>query len=406
MLGRPTKAQGLACLLCKASLAATDEAAIWLHPSSPACSVQVTDADGVSQDDRYEVVDDVVYEKEMPAGDVDIVDRTQNDEVPSLQLPSDWFISEDSLKRPRRRPTKKPDQVDLDWSLDLAALPSFYPYEQALEEMFAEFKVPRLGGASGDLGWSSFASFQRCPYLWYRTYLADRGKELPSGPPLALVVGSLIHALLAVHYQAKILIEYPISPEAMRGYLLTKGVSPEAVNEAWRLFTAYEFSYTQDYLVPLEVEYHVVDPKTRESCRYDLIAKIEPNTSALAPGAYVVEHKSSSRFDDATLNGWVNDGEVIGQIMLWERLKLARRFGPLQGVIVNILGKQKDPQFHRTIVSPSRWQTRQHTKDLKAWQGFRQLCVGLGQFPRARTNCINRYGKCSQWQHCATGENV
>ena len=106
-------------------------------------------------------------------------------------------------------------------------------------------------------------------------------------------------------------------------------------------------------------------------------------------------------FDDATLDGWRNDGEVLGQIDLWEQLKLEKRFGELQGVIVNILGKQKVPDFHRTIVSPQRWQTKDHRRWMAYWSAEIDRAKALGVFPRSRAGCIGRYGKCALFDHCS-----
>jgi intein/homing endonuclease len=118
----------------------------------------------------------------------------------------------------------------------------------------------------------------------------------------------------------------------------------------------------------------------------------------------IITHNSASRFDDATLTGWVNDGEVLGQVALWQRLGLDHRFGKLQGVIVNLLGKHKEPQFHRTTVSPESWQVDGHLDDLKRWEGLIQLSRATNNFPRARASCISRFGKCDYFDACSSGE--
>lgn len=114
-----------------------------------------------------------------------------------------------------------------------------------------------------------------------------------------------------------------------------------------------------------------------------------------------IVHNSSSRFDDIALNGWANDGEILGQMMLWDRLKLGLRFGPLRGTIVNILGKQKDPKFHRTTVPPETWQKAQHARDLKFWEAEIQHAKAVNYFPRSRAACIDRFGKCDLYDHCS-----
>ena len=124
------------------------------------------------------------------------------------------------------------------------------------------------------------------------------------------------------------------------------------------------------------------------------------------PGTYIVENKTAGRFDDAALTGWANNGEILGQVMLYHRLGLARVFGELQGVIVNIIGKQaKLPLFHRALFQPNDWQVAKHAKDIRRSEALKQVYVAAGEeFPRHRASCLSQYGKCSQWDHCITGE--
>jgi hypothetical protein len=188
-------------------------------------------------------------------------------------------------------------------------------------------------------------------------------------------------------------------PEMLYREMVTKA-NPEFVTEAWRVFCAYAIYYQDEEIMPLAIEYDLKDPRTQESCRFDLIAFFPHAHGDRPAGTFNVEHKSASRFDYDTLTAWSGDGEVLGQIALWDELKLHKRFGTLRGVIVNLLGKQKEPKFHRTIVAPSSYQIEQHLDDLKKWEGLIQLSRGTGIFPRARGNCINRWGRCQNFDHC------
>lgn len=395
MPGKLAKKGQLVCLLCKSPLVESTAFGLWLHPPVAGCTVAVTDSDGVSVDEQYEVVDGVIYEREV---ETETLGLGQSLGLDLLGLGEPTATESPLGLVPVGALTRR--NASADFTIEFQR---FYSHDKAINELFEQFGQPKLGGASGDLGWSSFSAFQRCPYLWYRNYMAG-ARAVGDDIPLALIVGSLVHLYLALHYQRIIDPNYPITPDAANGYFLTKGVNTDGLKDAWRLFEAYRLFYVDDYLKPLAVEYHTVDPKTGESCRYDLIAEVVEDTGFLTAGAYVIEHKTAGRFSDDQLTGWVNDGEVIGQIMLWERLKLHKRFGELKGVVVNILGKQKEPLFHRTLVSPNRWQTKQHARDLRAWEAWRQLCVAMRTFPRSRANCVSKFGKCSQWDHCATGE--
>jgi hypothetical protein len=119
----------------------------------------------------------------------------------------------------------------------------------------------------------------------------------------------------------------------------------------------------------------------------------------------IVTHNTASRFDQNTLEGWVGDGEILGQIDIWQRLKLDRRFGPLRGVLINLIGKQKLPEFHRTVAAPTAFAIDQHRRDLYQWNAKIQLAKASKVFERSRANCIHRFGRCQWWDHCNLGED-
>ncbi len=355
------------CLLCKAELEPLpdgngfDGQGIQLHPEVIGCQVTTTDAWGVA---------------------IDLAEREQTISIPNRQ-----------------------GAAIEDGAIVIARWPFV---DDVLGEFFAARGLPRLGGQSSGRGWSSFSTFQKCPYLWQQRYLKPRGGEptiLIESPSLA--IGTIVHVLLALHYAQIQIGGSPyagIMPEDMHEYLLAR-CNPEFVVEGWRVFSGYRLYYSMETIEPLAIEHDLVDPRTGESCRFDLIAFFPEDTPMLAAGTYNVEHKTASRFDYPTLNGWVNDGEVIGQTALWKRLGLDHRFGPLRGVIVNILGKQpKELKFHRAIVSPHSWQVEQHLQDLARWEALINLARTTNSFPRARQSCIGRYGMCDLFDHCAGAE--
>jgi len=278
-----------------------------------------------------------------------------------------------------------------------------YPFvDEVLDEIFAEAKLRRLGGVSSGKGWSMFTTYQRCPYLYQMKYVKERKPAILVESP-SLAIGTLVHVFLASYYARMAAPDYPLSPEDLHDRIKAKA-NPTFVDEAWRVFSAYRVYYSIESILPIAIEYDLRDPRTGESCRYDLVAFFKESIAGRPPGTYVIEHKTASRFDADTLDGWVVDGEVLGQVALWKRLGLDLRFGKLQGVIVNLLGKHKQPQFHRTLVAPESWQIDSHLDDLKRWDGLIQLSKSTSSFPRARTGCIGRYGRCSWFDHCATGE--
>lgn len=350
------------CLLCQRPLDRTTTPDLFLHPEADDCLVRVTDRFGVSADDTYQVTDGEISAQE---------------------------------------PTPEADEVEE----GVIVLPSYKPTEQAIGEIFSEAGLDRLGGKSTGSGWSNVSSFQRCRYAWKRSYLTPPEASGPfGGESVAMAVGTLVHTYLALHYQRMMVPDYPLEPDHVDRRVREMGCNPEVFKEAWRLFSAYRLFYRMERVEPLAIEYNLVDPRTNHSCRYDVIVYFPEEAPGRLPGTYIVEHKTASRFDANTLDGWLGDGEILGQVDLWDRLKLDRRFGPLRGVLINLLGKQKTPEFHRTLAAPSTFAIDQHRRDLRYWNAEIQSAIATDTFPRSRANCIHRYGRCSLWDRCNLGE--
>lgn len=347
------------CILCKRTLEDTTTPGLLTHPDVEDCLVRVTDSFGVSLDHVYEIVNNEIWARE---------DRREEDRI--------------------------------------IEVPTFKPTEDALLEIFSGAGIERLGGKSSGSGWSNVSLFQRCRYAWKARYQRKPEDRTFMGESIPMAVGTLVHTYLAIYYQRMIVPSYPLMPDDVDRGIRGLGCNPEVAGEAWRLFSAYRLFYKNEAIEPLAIEYDLVDPRTSHSCRFDLIAFFRDEKPGRLPGTYNVEHKTASRFDQNTIEGWLGDGEILGQVDLWDRLHLDRRFGKLRGVLVNLIGKQKVPEFHRTLAAPSTFAIDQHRKDLRYWNAEIQGAVATGVFPRSRANCIHRYGRCEWWDHCNLGEEL
>lgn len=290
----------------------------------------------------------------------------------------------------------------------------FTPVDEALNDIFDRAGVPRLGGTSGIEGWSSISEYQRCPYSWARSYLPSFSP--PTNPAVvslrntySLDTGSICHALLAIYYQRMLTpTGYPLTPKGTYEALRARSVDNRVLEEGWRLFSAYCLYYKNDTLRPLWPERLFISPTSRRSCRVDL-GVIETNGNHGHPaGLYLMDHKTAQRFDDSTLTGWYNDGGTIQQFDIfqecWEHDPELQKLGPVQGVIINLIGRQKEPDLHRVYVHPDPFQIEAHRQEVVYWQAHRNLARASMTFPRARAGCTTRYGKCAHWDHCLTGE--
>jgi len=355
------------CLLCQREVAPTSSPHLFIHEEAEDCLVRVTDSYGISLDDKFTVEGDDVFLRESPAGGEAEIEADDGEAV-SIQ--------------------------------------QFYTIEEALPRLFREHGLHRLGGRSTGSGWSNVSLFQKCPYAWKLRYLTPRVPR-QFGVVVEderLAIGSLVHTYLAVYYMRMIVPDYPLTPEEINVRMREWGCNPKVYEESWRLFRAYALFYQHENILPLAVEFDLVDPRTNNSCRYDLVAFFPEDRPGIPAGTYGIEHKTAAKFDANTLESWHGDGEVLGQVLLWERLHLDKKFGPLRGVIVNLIGKQKEPQFHRTIVAPTSFTIRQHEEDLRNWNGKIAHAVAIDDFPRARNNCIRGFVRCEHWDHCNAGE--
>ncbi len=70
-------------------------------------------------------------------------------------------------------------------------------------------------------------------------------------------------------------------------------------------------------------------------------------------------------------------------------------------MIVNLVSKTKEPAFERTIVPTQPWQTKQHESDLRMLEMEEALYKATGIWPRRRAGCVNKFGKCQLFDHCA-----
>jgi hypothetical protein len=292
-----------------------------------------------------------------------------------------------------------PPPIDMD-RISMFADPTIKRLDDILSAVFEKHGMERMGGASGR-GWSSHSTFQRCPYLFKLTYLdGQRG-----APARALETGSAFHTYLALHYLWMLNENLTLTPYVARDAMMDGGGDAQAILEAWRLYEAYANKYENDYLTPIAMEEWAQDADGN-TCRYDMIAEVREAAPGVLPGAYIVEHKTAARFTADALEGWRNDGEILGQIMIWKRAKLDKKYGKLRGVIVNIVGKQKTIQFHRTIVPAQKWHVQQHMEDLKMWSALQQMYAASGVWPKARANCVTKFGLCSFFDHCAENQKL
>lgn len=276
----------------------------------------------------------------------------------------------------------------------------YKPIDQCLIEAYASFNVPPLGGASND-GWSKLSDYQRCPYRYYMLHEAPKTAEAPFYvAPESLEIGSLMHAMLAMHYMKGMrgVTNYPTA-YALAERVRSLNASPGIVDECKRLYAAYANHYQNPHdegLQPLAVEYPAgVDGI--HTCRYDMLAKRDG-------GVWNYETKTASRETREVTEGWWLDGEIIGQHYAYKLSGLDKLFGPLIGTCINIIIKTQVPKFRRVEVVIPDDVLDAYIADSKFWRGQRDSMRAMRYFPRKLQGCIGRYSMCELWDHCRNAD--
>ncbi len=368
------------CILCKSPLAKTAWPTLFLHPTEGACTVRVTNALGMSVDDLY------------------FVDPTDN--ALCARVPDE---GEATFGAP----------VSEGLIYDPSAESAFLSADAGIRRMFELAGLPMLGGMSGPRGWSSISTFQRCRYLWLSKY--GNAPVVDESTPRfeALEVGTLTHLFVAVHYQqiiqsnpatASAAGPYPLTPEDAVRFLREAMVTPGYIDQAWALFEGYRFEYQDElsWMTPLAVEHLAVDPRDNASCRWDLVFRIDQPYQGLLPGVYVANTKTAGRNDLATREQWKNDGQILGEIDLYDRLRFEKLWGPRRGACINLIIKTKAPQYLRTWVNPGKGVLRNFRKDRAVWVAEMELAAATGMYPRSRASCVTQYHTlCELFDHCA-----
>lgn len=383
------KTKPKACVLCGVALSETEYATLFTHPVDGPCAVRVTNVLGLSVDDLYFVADD----------DGKVYQREEATDAPSFGGPDLAAQADGSVYDP-------------------TGGSAFLSADGGARRMFEHAGIPFLGGMSGLRGWSSIGTYQTCPYLWKLTY-GGGSKDVvnPDVPKSeALEVGTLLHLFTAIHYMRIIQNNpatadakafpngYPLTPEDALTFLRHVMVTPGYLDYAWGLFDAYRIEYQDEleWMTPLAVEHLAMDPRDGVSCRWDLTFRIDHPHGGQLPGVYVCNTKTASDKGKTTLEQWHNDGQILGEVDLYSRLKYEKLWGPLRGACINLVIKTKTPQFHRTWVSPPKSVLRSHRYERGIWIAQMELAAATGLYPRSRASCVTKWrGLCQLFEHCS-----
>lgn len=271
----------------------------------------------------------------------------------------------------------------------------FLNSEKALDLGCKKVGLERQGGPSGR-GWSSIQNFMQCPMK----YKLDR-EAIENGEPLnndSLEIGSYFHEFMAVHYTEGC----PVTPRDLMVALVAVGARPANIKEAWRLYEHYSFYYGDDDKWDVLAIEELAEVPDVYSCRYDLIVRV---TSDIYPsGTYIVDHKTASRFTAVVTQCWDHHGEILGQQWLYEQLGLEEKYGPLSGTIINLVGRQKNPEYLRLFIPVKRRNINWFEENVidGVVKGTLPMTLEYGGYLwlKENTACTAHFGICPHYSKC------
>lgn len=303
---------------------------------------------------------------------------------------------------------------------DPGLFPDRVKMDETLRAFFSERSLPHLGGASGR-GWSFYGSFARCAYLHFQTYrsmyegsgdISQRWMSIDEDvfESDQRELGSLVHAALALRYSSGFA-RTPLSPEpvlwpdpdTLIDYATTN--HPELAMDARRIYRAYtafcdgQGDYDDILAVEKYMEYTDEDDGFTVTTKPDLI--VRKVTAGAADGVVIVDHKTATRFDYVTKNEWRNSGQLLTQALVYRGM--GEPYGPLRFMEINLIGKQKEPQFERIpLPPPTDGKLRDHARLLRFLNANRQHAEISNYWPQTGRDvgCSGR-GLCSLFDHCA-----
>lgn len=270
------------------------------------------------------------------------------------------------------------------------------------------FEVPQsmaevLSGGPSPLGWHSISGYMACPESARLRALGVRRKRTawePQNELDALGYGNLIHAALAIrsiHGHA-----------ACMDWLEQMGrelTEPDYLKASFML-RVYDDTYPEasERLTVLGVETTIhtdVGGGVLRTVRYDAIAKVG-STEEYPWEVYSLERKTDSRGGFHAMQAYTPQGAT--QVALWNANPyLVKAYGPMRGVIFDVLVKTQVPRCERIPVEIPKVQQKLALEYLRQSETIRFPAAPDGSWPKFIHTCWGRYRPCEYVPLCWEG---
>lgn len=271
-------------------------------------------------------------------------------------------------------------------------------------------------------GWSALQLAPRC---WRAAFYKLVRGLAPGRSSDAMDLGVLYHACMEAHYSTGGVDTYkPL--DALQTAL------PDLVAKTRRLVDAKlrKFGKLESETWDIRaVEYEVVSYvegkptlgaykgrriKAPVSSKFDLVlAKREPGApyepyGPIAKGVYLMDHKTTKALTRDKVAGFGMDPQLLLMAHNWRAAKLEQVFGPLLGVIIELVVNTKEVNIERIEVSIDDRDVQRFMEFLTPWALNLESLYGLpeaersdqARWPMNYAGCRSAYGMCSYFDLC------
>ena len=300
--------------------------------------------------------------------------------------------------------------------------------DRILMDRYADLIGPSKGGFSSH----STECFRTCQRKFWLSYVISKKSRVTARH---FQLGSLLHCCLALRYGGRA--EETFTPCD----LVAQAGAPELAGEVrGLLMAAIQFHGAEELQTwcPRAVEYTVVwwvkVPIGRKAIVLPFTGKIDlvlglkrpedehPGAGLYTNGVYIVDHKTSSRVTRDLIEGFGNDWQFKAYSKAFLEGGYEKVFGPLSGVMPNILSKGKkagvDPvrrimapypmvaldEFAKDELIPTMGDIYARLSDEKLFSDPQaRMPTGEPAWARNTTQCVGRWGICDYFPICDSG---
>lgn len=243
-------------------------------------------------------------------------------------------------------------------------------------------------------GYHKIVDFLRCPQEFkYRHTLGitPNGKD----DKLALAIGVLTHVGRAHWFASQFKARVEECQEAIRQYVQTSAgkYKIDAEREACRLIAAYvEHWRAQPLPLCRAVEYEIGPAPLKEGDPFYAYRTARLDDLSNYPDALNKLCIGDLKTTSDTIAGVVNEYRQHGQFILYSILyKMAKEgqalFGPIAGMMVDIMTKEAVPKFHRELITVTPFQEHWFTASMQGWLKAASQVTASTPVPRNVTQC-------------------